>query len=243
MKDYIVGRNPVFETMPYDRIQKIFLQKGNLKGAIEKIIRQAKEKQIPIEYVNKGFLDDLANGNAHQGVAALVASFSYANVDEILSFAAKKREDPFLILLDGITDPHNLGSIIRTAEVAGAHGVIFPKNRSCEVNTTVMKSSAGACNHIKIAKVTNLNQTIQRLKKENIFVYAACGEAAEDYTKTNLTGKIALVIGNEGKGVSPLVQKNADARIKIPMYGKMESLNASVAAAILIYEVVRQNAR
>lgn len=241
MSDYIVGRNSVLEALNNDtQIDKLFIQKGELKGSIKKIIGKAKDKKIVITEVNRNRLDELSEGLPHQGVAALVGNFNYSSIEDILNTAKSREEDPFVIILDELEDPHNLGAIIRTAEVAGAHGIIIPKRRSASITAVVHKASAGATNYMKVAMVTNINQTIEKLKKENIFVYGACGEATEFYNKTNLTGPIALVIGNEGKGISQSVKKNCDALIKIPMFGKINSLNASNAAAVLIYEVVRQ---
>ncbi|MDY6064842.1 MAG: 23S rRNA (guanosine(2251)-2'-O)-methyltransferase RlmB [Finegoldia sp.] len=239
--EFLVGRNPVLEALDMNvGVEKIYIKKGELKGSIRAIEKKAHEKNIDIEFVDKDFIEKKAEGNAHQGVMAKIRGFSYSNMDEMLIYAKKRNEDPKLIILDEITDPHNLGSIIRTAEVAGFHGVIIPKHRASEVNVTAIKSSAGAAFNIRVAKVTNISQAISYLKEHGIWIYGACGESATDYTKTDLTGPIALVIGNEGKGISRLVRENCDELIKIPMYGKTESLNASNAASILIYEVIRQ---
>lgn len=185
-------------------------------------------------------MDSLSQGGSHQGVVASVLEYKYFQVDDILNEAHNKKEDPFIIILDEIEDPHNLGAIIRTAEVAGAHGVIIPKRRSATVNSVVHKASAGATNYLKVAKVTNITETIKYLKSKNIFIYGADGEARSFYNKTNLTGPIGIVIGNEGKGITKLVKQNCDELIKIPMFGNINSLNASNAAAIILYEVVRQ---
>lgn len=240
MSEYIFGRNAVLELLSSNKVEILYIQKGNLKGSIEKIIGKAKDNKIIIKYVEKIKLDNMSEGGSHQGVAASVLEYEYYSVDDILKDAASKNEDPFIVILDEIEDPHNLGAVIRTAEVAGAHGIIIPKRRSATVNSTVYKASAGAANYLKVSKVTNITETIKYLKSKNIFVYGTDGDAKSYYNKTNLTGPIALVIGNEGKGISRLVKENCDELIKIPMYGKINSLNASNAAAIVMYEVVRQ---
>lgn len=240
MAEYIFGRNAVLELLNSNKVEILYIQKGNLKGSIEKIIGKAKDNKIIIKYVDKNKLDSLSQGGSHQGVAASVLEYKYFQVDDILNEAHNKKEDPFIIILDEIEDPHNLGAIIRTAEVAGAHGVIIPKRRSATVNSVVHKASAGATNYLKVAKVTNITETIKYLKSKNIFIYGADGEARSFYNKTNLTGPIGIVIGNEGKGITKLVKQNCDELIKIPMFGNINSLNASNAAAIILYEVVRQ---
>lgn len=240
MSDYVFGRNAVLELLDTNKVEVLYIQKGNLKGSIEKILGKAKYNNILIKNIDKNKLDELSNGVVHQGVAALVSDYKYYSVEDILETAYDKNEDPFVVILDEIEDPHNLGAIIRTCEVAGCHGLIITKRRSATVNSTVHKSSAGATSYLKIAKVTNISDTIKYLKKRNIFVYGTDGDAENYYNKTNLTGPIAIVIGNEGKGISPLIKKNCDDLIKIPMYGKIKSLNASNATAIVLYEVVSQ---
>ena len=240
MTEYIFGRNAVLELLNSNKVEILYIQKGNLKGSIEKIIGKAKDNRIIIKQVEKIKLDNMAQGGVHQGVAASVLEYEYHDVDDILDEARSKNEDPFIVILDKIEDPHNLGAIVRTAEVAGAHGLIIPKRRSATVNSTVHKSSAGATSYLKIAKVTNITETIKSLKSKNIFVYGTDGDARSYYNETNLTGPIAIVIGNEGKGISRLVKESCDDLIKIPMFGKINSLNASNAAAIVLYEVVRQ---
>lgn len=238
---FLVGRNPVLEAMDMDiGIEKIYIKKGELKGPIRTIEKKAREKNIPLEFVDKSFIEKKAEGNAHQGVMAKIRGFSYSNIDEMLIYARKNKQDPRLIILDEITDPHNLGAIIRSAEVAGFHGVIISKHRASEVNVTAIKSSAGAAFNIKIAKATNISKAIEYLKEHGLWIYGADGNTDNLYTNTDLTGPVALIIGNEGKGISRLVKEKCDGLIKIPMYGKTESLNASNAASILIYEVVRQ---
>ena len=239
---YVAGRNPVLELLKTDKqIDKLYILKGHLKGSIQKIIGIAKDRKIVMQQVDKMKLDSMSDGNAHQGVVALVTGYEYSSLDEILKFAQNKGESPFLVVLDGIEDTHNLGAIIRTAESAGVHGIIIPKRRSAMVNQTVYKSSAGAVEHIKIAQVTNISQTIDNLKKAGIWFYGADADAEEAYYNTKLTGPIALLIGNEGKGISRIVKEKCDFLVRIPMKGEIGSLNASNAASILIYEVVRQS--
>lgn len=240
MEDLIYGRNACLEALNTGKVEELYIQKGNLKGSIEKVIGRAKNKNVVIKTVDKKTLDNMANGEVHQGVIALISSFEYSTVDDILKEAKNRNEDPFIVILDEIEDPHNLGAIIRSSETAGVHGVIIPKRRSASINSTVYKSSAGACNYLKVAKVTNINRTIDELKEKNIFVYGTDGDAKNYYNKTNLTGPIAIVIGNEGKGISMQIKKNCDELIKIPMRGKITSLNASNACAIVCYEVLRQ---
>lgn len=240
MKDLIYGRNACLEALNTGKVEELYIQKGNLKGSIEKVIGRAKNKNVVIKNADKKTLDNMANGEVHQGVIALISSFEYSSVDDILKEAKNRNEDPFIVILDEIEDPHNLGAIIRSSETAGVHGVIIPKRRSASINSTVYKSSAGACNYLKVAKVTNINRTIDELKEKNIFVYGTDGDAKNYYNKTNLTGPIAIVIGNEGKGISMQIKKNCDELIKIPMRGKITSLNASNACAIVCYEVLRQ---
>lgn len=241
MSNYIIGRNACLELLNSDRtVDKIYIQKGEQKGSILKIIGKAKAMGIPVQEVDRRRMEEFTNSPNHQGVCALVSDFKYSTIDDLLQEAKDREEDPFFLVLDGIEDPHNLGAIIRTAEVAGVHGIIIPERRSASVNATVEKTSAGATSFMKIAQVTNLARAIEEIKKENIFVYGADGEAKSLHTKTNLTGPIALVIGNEGKGISHNIKKHCDELIKIPMYGKISSLNASNASAILVYEVIRQ---
>lgn len=243
MKDqYVVGRNPVLELLKTDKeIDKIYVLKGDLQGSIKKIMGAAKDKNIIVQEVDKFKLDSMADGNVHQGVAALVTGFEYSSVDDILEKAQKLNQKPLIIILDEIEDPHNLGAIIRTAECAGAHGVVIPKRRSARVNQTVYKSSAGAVEHMLIADVSNISNTIDDLKKKGLWIYGADMDGKDFYFNTQLDGSIALVIGNEGKGISRLVKEKCDFLLKIPMLGKISSLNASTSAAILIYEVLRQN--
>lgn len=240
-EQYVVGRNPVLELLKTDRqIDKLYVLKGDVQGSINKILGIAKEKNIIIQQVDRKKLDSMSEGNAHQGVAALVTGYKYSTVEEILKKASDKNEKPFVIILDGIEDTHNLGAIIRTAECAGVHGVIIPRRRSAIVNQTVYKSSAGAVEHMLIANINNITNVIEELKDHGLWIYGADIDGENYHFNTSMTGSIALVIGNEGKGLSRLVKEKCDVLVKIPMLGKIASLNASTAASILIYEVVRQ---
>lgn len=240
-KQNISGRNPVLEILKSDKeIEKLYVLKGDLKGSIKKIIGIAKDRGIIIQQVNKNKLESLSDGNAHQGVVAVVSEYEYSELDDMISYARERGEDPFIVVLDEIEDPHNLGSIIRTAECAGAHGIVIPKRRSASVNSTVYKSSAGAVEHIMVAKVTNISNTLGELKDKGLWIYGADVDGEDYHFNTSLKGAIGLVIGNEGKGISRLVKENCDVLVKIPMKGKISSLNASNAASILMYEVVRQ---
>lgn len=238
---YIVGRNPVLELLKTEKqIDKIYVLRGDLKGSIKKILGIAKDKGIIIQEVDKIKLDEFSKGQVHQGVAALVTGFEYSTIGDIFKKAEELGEDPFVVILDEIEDPHNLGAIIRTCECAGVHGVIIPKRRSARVNQTVYKSSAGAVNHVLVSEVTNISKTIEILKDKGLWIYGADLKGKNYYYKEALTGPVGLVIGNEGKGISRIVSEKCDVLIKIPMFGNISSLNASTSAAILIYEVIRQ---
>ena len=220
-------------------IEKIIVQKGNVEGTIRRIAGMARERGIVVQEAARQKLDEMSQTKNHQGVIAVVSEHEYAEVDDILRSAAEKGEKPFIIILDNITDPHNLGAVIRTAECAGAHGVIIPKRRSVGLTAVVGKTSAGALEYMPVARVTNIARTIEELKKQGVWV--ACADMdGEDYYDASLDGAIALVIGSEGEGVSRLVKEKCDFTVSIPMYGKISSLNASVAGALLMYEVVRQ---
>ena len=239
--DQIEGRNSVIELLESDRdINKLYIAKGEKHGSINKIISMAKQKRIVIAEVEKQKLNTMSQTGNHQGVIAIVPPFDYVEVEDILEYAKEKNEDPFILILDGIEDPHNLGSIIRTAETAGVHGIIIPKRRAVGVNATVSKSSAGAVEHMKITRVNNINETIRFLKEEGIWIVGTDGDAKTVYYDQDLKGSIAIVIGSEGFGMSKLVKENCDFLIKIPMSGKITSLNASVSAGIVIYEAVKQ---
>lgn len=240
-EDQIEGRNSVLELLESGKdINKIYIAKGEKHGSINKIIAKAKENKVVILEIEKEKLNKMAQTNNPQGVIAIVPPFDYASVDDILNEAKSKNEKAFILILDGIEDPHNLGSIIRTAETAGVHGIIIPKRRSAQVNSTVNKTSAGATNFMKIARVNNINETIEYLKNNDIWIYGTDGEAKEMYYDEDMTGNVAIVIGSEGFGMSRLVKENCDFLLKIPMKGKITSLNASVSAGIIMYEVVKQ---
>ena len=236
----IEGRNPVIEAYRSGKtIDKLFVLDGCQDGPVKTITREARKQHTIISYVSKERLDQLSETHHHQGVIAIAAAYDYASVDDILAKAREKGEAPFIFLLDGIEDPHNLGAIIRTANLAGAHGVIIPKHRAVGLTATVARTSAGALNFTPVAKVTNLANTIEELKKEGLwFVCADMG--GETMYDLNLTGPIGLVIGNEGEGVGRLVKEKCDMIASIPMKGDIDSLNASVAAGVLAYEIVRQ---
>ncbi len=236
----IEGRNAVIEAFRSGKtIDKLYVLDGCKDGPVMTIIREAKKTDTIIRYVDREILDRLSKTGHHQGVVANAAAYDYAEVEDILNAAREKGEPPFVFILDGIEDPHNLGAIIRTANLAGAHGVIIPKRRAVGLTATVAKTSAGALNYTPVAKVTNLSATIEELKKEGLwFVCADMG--GETMYNLNLTGPIVLVIGNEGEGVSRLVKEKCDYVASIPMKGNIDSLNASVAAGVLAYEIVRQ---
>ena len=238
----IEGRNAVIEAYRAGRpIDKLFILDGCQDGPILTIKREAKAKQTPVKFVTKERLDQLSETGKHQGVIAYAAAYEYATVEEILDNARQKGEAPFLFLLDNIEDPHNLGAIIRTANLAGAHGVIVPKNRAAGLTAVVAKTSAGALNFTPVARVTNLAKTIEELKKEGIWFVCADMDGDVMYrVNLNLKGPIGLVIGNEGEGVGRLVKEKCDMVASIPMKGDIDSLNASVAAGVLAYEIVRQ---
>ena len=235
----LIGRNPVMEAIKSGRtIDKILMQKDG-EGSIKKIAAMARDEGLQIQYVDKIVLDKLAPGKAHQGIAAYAAAHDYADLEDILKAAEKKGEDPLLVLLDGLEDPHNLGAIMRSADGAGAHGVVIPARRSVSLTDTVAKASAGAIEYVPVAKVSNLAQTIDELKEKGIWI-AAVDMDGESYHQAKLTGPLALVIGAEGAGVSRLIKEKCDFCVSIPMKGKVNSLNASNAAAIILYEAERQ---
>ncbi|GHO75794.1 23S rRNA (guanosine(2251)-2'-O)-methyltransferase RlmB [Ktedonobacter sp. SOSP1-85] len=245
MSEYIWGRNPIMETLQSVRkVKRILLAEGSKRegGTLNTIIQEAQKRQIPVETVPRARLDQMSKGAVHQGCVAIVAEREYASTDDILALAAQRNEPPFLLLLDSIQDVNNLGSLLRTAEAAGVHGVIIPEHRAAEVNATVVKTSAGATEHIMIARETNLTRTIDYLKQQNIWVVGLAGEGDTLYTQANLTGALAVVVGNEGKGMGRLVREHCDVLIKLPMHGYINSLNAAVAGSITLYEALRQRA-
>ena len=236
----IYGRNPVKEAYRAGKtIEKLYLPKGAPDPVLSPIYKMAKEKRTVISYVDKFTMDKLSEGGNHQGVLAQITDFDYSTVEDILALAKERDEDLLIVLLDGITDPHNLGAIVRSAECFGAHGIVIPKHRSVGVNDTVVKVASGATEHMLIAKVTNINDTIRMLKEHNVWVYATDfdGKAPK---LTNLTGNVAIVIGSEGEGIHKLTKELCDDTLTIPEYGKINSLNASVATGIILYEAVRQ---
>lgn len=237
--DVVAGRNAVLELLKSEKdINKIYVENGERHGSINEIIARAKEARIVLVEVDKLKLDQMAEN--HQGVVAVVPPFNYCEVEDILEIAKNKNEDPFILILDGIEDPHNLGSIIRTAETAGVHGIIIPKRRNASVNSTVVKVSTGATTYVKIARVNNINDTIRKLKDAGLWVIGTDGDADTLYYNQDLKGPLAIIIGSEGFGMSKLVKENSDILIKIPMKGNITSLNASVSAGIVIYEAVKQ---
>lgn len=236
----IEGRNSVIEAFRSGRtIDKVFVLDGCQDGPVRTVVREAKKHGALLNFVSKERLNQLSETGRHQGVIAYAAAYDYSEVDDMLALAAKRGEEPFLLLLDGIEDPHNLGAIIRTANIAGAHGVIIPKRRAVGLTATVAKTSAGALNYTPVAKVTNLAQTIEELKEKGMWFVCADMEGETMYS-LNLTGPIGLVIGSEGQGVSRLVKEKCDFVAGIPMKGEITSLNASVAGAVLSFEIVRQ---
>ncbi len=239
--DQIEGRNSVIELLESGKdINKIFISKGERHGSINKIIAIAKEKRVIIVEKDKKQMNEMAQTQNYQGVIAIVPPFQYCEIDDILEEAKNKNEEPFVLILDGIEDPHNLGSIIRTAETVGIHGIIIPKRRAVGVNSTVNKVSAGAVEHMKIARVTNISDSIEKLKKEGLWICGTDINADKYYYDQNLKGALAIVIGNEGNGISKKVKSNCDFLVKIPMKGKITSLNASVSTGIIIYEAMKQ---
>lgn len=239
--DQVEGRNSVLELLESERdINKIYISTGEKYGSINKIISIAKKRKIIINEISKSKLGQMAQTENNQGVIAIVPPFNYCDVEDILESAKEKKEEPFILILDGIEDPHNLGSIIRTAETAGVHGIIIPKRRAASVNSTVSKVAAGAVEHMKIARVNNINDTINMLKENGIWIYGTDMNTNKYYYKEDYTGSIAIVIGSEGFGMSRLVKENCDFLVKIPMKGKITSLNASVSTGIVLYEVVKQ---
>lgn len=239
--DQIEGRNAVLELLESDKdINKIYITKGELKGSINKIVAIANEKKVIIVQKDKKQMDMMAQTENYQGVIAVVPPYEYADVEDILDVAKERNEDPFILILDGIEDTHNLGAIIRTAETAGVHGIIIPKRRAAQVNSTVSKVASGALQYMKIARVNNISDTISKLKDNGVWVCGTAIDAEKYYYDQSLTGPLAIVIGNEGKGISELVKRNCDFLVKIPMKGKVTSLNASVSTGIVVYEAVKQ---
>lgn len=238
--DLIVGRNPVSEAIRSGReIDRILVAKGEKNGAVVGILAKAKKKNIPIKEVDSKKLDYISGHSNHQGIAAYTAVKEYASVDDIFKLAEERNEKPFIVVLDEIEDPHNLGAVIRTAECTGVHGIIIPKRRSAALSYAVSKASAGAVEYVPVARVTNISNTIEDLKKRGVWVYGA-DMNGKLYTECDFSGAVALVIGNEGKGIGRLVREKCDEIVSLPMKGKIKSLNASVAAGVLMYAVAAE---
>lgn len=239
--DQIEGRNSVLELLESGKdMNKIFVTRGEKHGSINKILAIAKERKIIVVEKDKKQMEEMAQEENYQGVIAIVPPFEYVEIDDILNTSKDRKEEPFVLILDGIEDPHNLGSIIRTAETAGVHGIIIPKRRAASVNSTVNKASAGAVEHMKIARVTNISDAIEELKQAGLWICGTDINAEKYYYNQDLTGPLGIVIGNEGKGISEKVKRNCDFTVKIPMKGKVTSLNASVSSGIIVYEAVKQ---
>jgi 23S rRNA (guanosine2251-2'-O)-methyltransferase len=239
--DKLEGRNPVLEALKSERsINKILISKGEREGSIRQIVALARERGIIIKEVDKSILDSMSSTHAHQGVIAFVSVKDYVDVDDILEIADSRGEKPFIIILDEITDPHNLGSILRTANAVGAHGVIIPKRRAIGLTASVSKASAGAVEYVAVARVPNISQTIEYLKKKNIWVVGTDASGEKSYYKSDLKGAIAVVIGSEGEGMGKLVKERCDFIVNIPMKGQIASLNAGVAGAVIMYEILKQ---
>lgn len=235
------GRNPVIEALKSGRtIEKILVAKGSQEGSIKQIMAMAREKGIVINEVDRVRLDNMSETRSHQGVIAIVSPYKYYEVDDILEYAQEKGEQPFLVVLDEIYDPHNLGSVLRTADACGVHGVIISKRRAVGLTPTVAKSSAGAVEYVRVAKATNISQTLKYLKERGLWVVGADMDGEKAYFEQDLTGPIALVIGSEGEGIGKLIKENCDFLVKLPMKGRISSLNAGVAGAVMMYEILRQ---
>jgi 23S rRNA (guanosine2251-2'-O)-methyltransferase len=240
-EEYIVGKNPVLEALRSGRsMNKIWIAEGSLRGPMTQVMSLAKEIKVQVQLVPKKKIDQVAEGQAHQGVIAFVAAYEYAEVEDIIQAAKEKDEPPFILILDEIEDPHNLGSILRTADVVGAHGVIIPKRRAVGLTSTVAKSSAGAMEYVPVARVTNVVRTMEELKEQGIWMVGTDATGEQDFRQGRYDMPIGLVIGSEGKGMSRLVKETCDFTVRLPMAGQVTSLNASVAGALLMFEVYRQ---
>jgi 23S rRNA (guanosine2251-2'-O)-methyltransferase len=239
-KDFIGGRNPVMEALKSGRdINKIWIAEGSQKGSIQQIVGLAKELNVMVQYVPKKKIEQMVSEN-HQGVVASVAAYQYAEIDDLFHRAEQKGEDPFILILDELEDPHNLGSIMRTADAAGAHGIIIPKRRAVGLTSTVAKASTGAIEHIPVARVTNLSRAVDELKERGVWVTGTDAKGKQDFRQLDGTLPIGLIIGSEGKGMSRILRDKCDFLVQLPMIGHVTSLNASVAASILMYEVYRK---
>ena len=239
--DQVEGRNAVIELLESGKdINKLYITKGEKNGSINKIIALAKENKVVIVEKDKKQMEEMTQTDNYQGVIAIVPPFEYCEIDDILNYAKEREENPFVLILDGIEDTHNLGAIIRTAETAGVHGIIIPKRRAASVNSTVSKVSCGAIEYMRVARVSNITDSINKLKEEGLWICGTSISAEKYYFNQDLTGPLGIVIGNEGKGMSDLVEKNCDFLVKIPMMGNVESLNASVSTGIIVYEALKQ---
>lgn len=239
-QEFIAGKNPVIEALKSDRdINKIWISEGSGKGQMQQIIQLAKQSRVLVQYVPKQKIDQMVKEN-HQGVVAQVAAYQYAELDDLFERAQKKQEDPFFLILDELEDPHNLGSILRTADAAGVHGVIIPKRRAVGLTAAVAKASTGAIEYVPVARVTNLARTITELKERGVWIFGTDAKGSKDYRTMDGKMPLAIVIGSEGKGISRLIKESCDFLVHLPMIGHVTSLNASVAASLLIYEVYRK---
>ena len=237
--DFVFGRHAVVEALQTpDRVNRVFIQEGTSGRDAAKVIELAREKGIQVQTVPKTKIEELVGNAVHQGLVASIAAYEYADLEDVFKKAEEKGEDPFIVILDGVEDPHNLGSILRTADATGVHGIIIPKRRSASLTATVAKASTGAIEHVPVVRVTNLTQTIEQLKARGVWVFGTDMNGT-DYRKWNTSGPLAIVMGNEGKGVSRIVKESVDEMVTIPMVGHVQSLNASVASALMMYEVFR----
>ncbi|MCH5585913.1 23S rRNA (guanosine(2251)-2'-O)-methyltransferase RlmB [Shimazuella sp. AN120528] len=240
MADWIFGKHAVLEATAAGRdMEKVWLAEGLKKKSVEDLVRQLEAQKIPYHWVPRSKVDQVAENQSHQGIAAQVSSYQYASLEQILSTAKKKGETPFLLLLDGIVDPHNLGTVLRTADATGVHGVIIPKRRAVGLTATVAKTSAGAIEYVPVAKVTNINRTAEYLKEQGIWLVGTDGEAKQSFDSVDYNMPVALVIGNEGQGISQQLKKKCDFLVHLPMKGKVSSLNASVATGVMLYQVLQ----
>ncbi len=241
MADYIAGRNPVLEALKKGAtVHKILVARGGGKGSVLEIIARARERKVPVQEVERDYLNKMVSETNHQGVVALVPAREYVEIEDIFDRARQRKEDPFILVLDKIEDPHNLGAILRTADAAGVHGVVIPKHRAVGLTPAVAKTSAGAVEYIPVTRVANLAQTLDRLKKEGCWVVGADMEGEALWDNKNLSGPLACVMGSEGRGIGKLLKEKCDFLVRIPMKGRVSSLNVSVAAAVLCYEILRQ---
>lgn len=241
MENLIIGRNAVMEAIVAERtIDKLYVAKGDMQGSIKKIIGMANDLGIIVQFVPRNKLDTMSENEQHQGVIAQVAAYKYSTMEDVFAKAEASGEPPFIVILDEIEDPHNLGAIIRTAECAGVHGIIISKRRAVGITAVVAKTSAGAIEHIPVVKVTNISNAIEDLKEKGLWIYGADMDGENFHYEQKMTGPIGLVVGSEGRGISKIVKSKCDFIVKVPMKGQVNSLNASVASAVMIYEVVRQ---